>query len=152
MHGRPLPEHADLRKGRPAAAAQGPSSLAGWFHGVAVTSQEAQSRLRLLISAAGYLIKPIQRCTVSESGSRAQAWVLTNTCYQDHSAALRSAPNTGPGNTANGSPKTHPAASRPCHGCTHLDKFPFSFLLLHAFLLVCSTPFLLFWVLFGFAL
>lgn len=77
MHGRPLPEHADLRKGRPAAATQWPSSLARWFHGVALTSQEAPSRLRPLISAAGYLIKPIPRSTASQEAVHRRGFLLT---------------------------------------------------------------------------
>lgn len=58
MHGRLSPEHADLlRKGRPMAAAQWPDPLPGWFCSVDMTSWEAQSRMHLLISAAGCLIQ-----------------------------------------------------------------------------------------------
>lgn len=39
------------------AAAQQPDPLAGWFHSVDMTSQEAQSRVHPLVSAAGCLTK-----------------------------------------------------------------------------------------------
>lgn len=124
-----------------------------WFRGMAVTTREAQSRLHPLISAAGYLIKARQCSTAVRKPCTGVGGVLTNTLPQDCGTGLRSAPKPGleiqltvPLRQA------PPAASSHCHGRPHLISFLSPSCCYTPFLLVCSMLFLLFWVLFGFAL